>query len=93
MKKIVLTAATFLFASGMAFASSDHYGSGYNYSSGYSNAGHGYSMVNASATSDASYSVDLNATNSISTADGAPAVGTSNLDIPAPGYGQGIWGR
>ncbi|TGQ48084.1 MULTISPECIES: hypothetical protein [unclassified Mesorhizobium] len=91
MQKIVLTVATLLFASGMAFAGSDHYGSTYNHGS-YSNAGHGYSMAKVSATSDASYSVDLNATNSVSTADGAPAVGgTSNFDIPAAG--QGIWGR
>ena len=88
MLKIVLTTATFLFASGMAFAGSDHYGSDYNHGSGYSNTGH-YSMV-----SDNAYSVDLSVTKSIGTADSAPALGgNSSFDIPAPGYGQGIWGR
>jgi hypothetical protein len=83
MQKIVLTAATFLFASGMAFAGSDHYGSDFNHGSGYdySNPGH-YSMVKLSATSDDSYWVDLSGTASISTADSAPTY-----------YGQGIWGR
>ena len=86
MKKIVLTTTAFLFVSGMAFAGSDHYGSDYNYGSG-----HDYSMVKPSA---ASSSVDLSGTASISTGNSAPTVGgNSDFDIPASGYGQGIWGN
>ncbi|UVK38862.1 DUF680 domain-containing protein [Mesorhizobium sp. AR10] len=89
MKKIVLTTAAFLFVSGLAVAGSDHYGSDYNYGSG-----HDYPMVKPSAASDHSYSVDLSGTASISTVNSAPTVGgNSSFDIPAPGYGQGIWGR
>ena len=89
MKKILLTTAAFLFVSGMAFAGSDHYGSDYNYGSG-----HDYSIVKPSAASDNSSSVDLSGTASMDTVNNAPTVeGNSSFDIPAPGYGQGIWGR
>jgi hypothetical protein len=88
MHKIILATATFLFASGMAFAGSDHYGSDYSYGSGYPKTGH-HSMA-----SDNGYAVDLSGTASISTGEGAPtSKGNSIFDIPAPGYGQGIWGR
>ncbi|RJT39009.1 hypothetical protein D3227_15050 [Mesorhizobium waimense] len=89
MMKIVLTTATFLFASGMAFAGSDNYGTDYIPGAGsYPNAGH-HSMK-----SEGAYSVDLSSTASIGTADSAVAQkGNSSFDIPAPGYGQGIWGR
>ena len=67
----------------MAFAGSDHYGSG-----------HDYSVVKPSAASDQSYSVNLSGTASISTVNSASTVGgNSSFDIPAPGYGQGIWGN
>jgi hypothetical protein len=72
----------------MAFAGSDHYGSDYSHGSGHSNTGR-YSMM-----SDKGYAVDLSGTASVSTADSAPTSGgNSTFDIPAPGYGQGIWGR
>jgi hypothetical protein len=89
MKKIVLTTAAFLFVSGMAFAGSEHYGSDYNYGSG-----HDYAMVKPSVASNHAYSVDLSGTASISTVNSAPTVGgNSDFDIPASGYGQGIWGN
>lgn len=88
MLKIVLATAAFLFASGMAFAGSDHYGSDYSHGSGYPKTGH-HSMV-----SDDGYAVDPSGTASVNTADSAPSTaGDSIFDIPAPGYGQGIWGR
>ncbi|MBZ9811214.1 MULTISPECIES: hypothetical protein [unclassified Mesorhizobium] len=88
MRKIVLTTAAFLCASGMAFAGSDHYGSDFNHGSGYPNTGY-HSMV-----SDHGYAVDLIGTASVNTADSAQTLkGNSIFDIPGPGYGQGIWGR
>ena len=39
------------------------------------------------------YALDLGGTASVGTADSAPtSAGNSTFDIPAPGYGQGIWG-
>ena len=89
MKKIVLAAVALLSASGMAFAGSDNYGSGYiPYSDAYPSAGH-HSMA-----SDSGYSIDVRSTNSIAMPHGASAVGgTSAFDMPAAGYGQGIWGH
>lgn len=89
MKKIILAAIALLSASGMAFAGSDNYGTDYIPGAGsYPNAGH-HSMK-----SEGAYSVDLGSTASIGTADRAAAhKGNSSFDIPAPGYGQGIWGR
>ncbi|UVK37849.1 DUF680 domain-containing protein [Mesorhizobium sp. AR10] len=84
MKKIILTTAAFLFASGMAFAGSDHYGSGFvPGADAYPSTG------NHSMSSDSGYTVDLGSTASIGTAESA----TGGHSIPAPGYGQGIWGR
>ena len=89
MQKIILSTAAFLFVSGTAFAGSDHYGSDYNYGSG-----HDYAMVGSSPASDHSSSVGLSGTASISTVNSAATVGgKSDFDIPAPGYGQGIWGN
>lgn len=83
MKTIVLATVTLLSVSGMAFAGSDNYGSGYIPGSStyptYPGAGH---------------SVDMSSTKSISMAGSKSAAhGTSAFDMPAPGYGQGIWGR
>jgi hypothetical protein len=89
MQKIVLSTAAFLFLSGMAFAGSDHYGSDYNYGSG-----HDYSTVKPSIAPGDSYSVAPSGTKSLSTVNSAPTVkGNSSFEKPAPGYGQGIWGR
>lgn len=80
MKKIILATAAVLFASGMAFAGSDRFGADYIPAAGsYPNAGH-HSMVSGGANA-----VDPTATKSIGTADSS--------DIPAAGYGRGIWGR
>ncbi|CAH2403551.1 hypothetical protein [Mesorhizobium escarrei] len=87
MLKIILTTATLLLASGMAFAGSDHYGSDYSHGSFYPKTGH-QSMV-----SDNGYALDLSGTASVGAADSAPtSAGNSTFDIPAPGYGQGMWG-
>ena len=83
MKKIILATAAFLFASGTAFAGSDHFGSDFvPAASGYPTAG-SHLMVSGGA-------VDLSVTKSIT--DGA-AHGNATSGMPAPGYGQGIWGR
>ncbi|KQU83315.1 hypothetical protein ASD99_16675 [Mesorhizobium sp. Root695] len=81
MKKIILSIAAFLFASGMAFAGSDHFGSDFiPAASSYPTAG-SHSMVSGGAvgvtTSITDSAVEANATSG----------------MPAPGYGQGIWGR
>jgi hypothetical protein len=79
MKKIILATAAFLFASGMAFAGSDHFGSDFvPAASAYPNTG-SHSMASDGA-------VDMSVTDS--TTDGDATSG-----MPAPGYGQGIWGR
>lgn len=81
MKKIILATAAFLFASGMAFAGSDHFGSDFvPAASSYPTT---HSMVSGGA-------VDQSVTKSI-TDSAAEANATSGM--PAPGYGQGIWGR
>ena len=81
MKKIILTTAAFLFASGMAFAGSDHFGSDFvPAASSYPTT---HSMMSVGA-------VDQGVTKSI-TDSAAEANATSGM--PAPGYGQGIWGR
>lgn len=80
MKKIVLTIASLLFASSMAFAGSDHFGSDFVPAVGDYPTTH--SMVSGA--------VDMSATKSIA-ADSAAEKATSAM--PAPGYGQGIWGR
>ena len=81
MKKIVLSLATLLVASGMAFAGSDRFGSDYIPAAG------GYPTTHSMVSGGA---VDLSGTKSIT--DGA-AGGNAHSDMPAPGYGQGIWGR
>lgn len=89
MKKIILATVALLSASGMAFAGSDHYGSHYIPApDSYPASGH-YSME-----SDNAYSIDLNRTKSVGTVDDEKAMGGHSVfDKPAPGYGQGIWGR
>lgn len=80
MKKIILATA-FLFVSGMAFAGSDHFGSDFvPAASSYPTT---HSMMSGGA-------VDHSATKSIT--DGA-AEGSATSGMPAPGYGQGIWGH
>lgn len=83
MKKIVLTVASLLFASGMAFAGSDHFGSDFiPAASSYPTA---HAMMSGGAKA-----VVPSVTNSITDS----AMGAnSNSDMPAQGYGQGIWGR
>ncbi|MCZ8547821.1 hypothetical protein OOJ09_26860 [Mesorhizobium qingshengii] len=84
MKKIVLSLATLLFASGMAFAGSDRFGSDYIPAAGdYPTAGTHSMVYGASA-------VDLSGTKSVTD---SAAGGDSHSGMPAPGYGQGIWGR
>ncbi|MBZ9962705.1 DUF680 domain-containing protein [Mesorhizobium sp. BR1-1-2] len=83
MKKIVLTVASLLFASGMAFAGSDHFGSDFI------PAANSYPTTHAMMSGGAKTAVP-SVTNSIT--DSAMA-GNSTSDMPAPGYGQGIWGR
>ncbi|ANT53396.1 DUF680 domain-containing protein [Mesorhizobium amorphae] len=89
MKKIILATVALLSASGMAFAGSDHYGSQFIPGpDSYPVTGH------SSMASDNGYSIDLKSTKSIGTNDGEKALaGSSAFDKPAPGYGQGIWGR
>lgn len=79
MKKIILTTAAFLFASGMAFAGSDHFGSDFVPAAG------SYPTTHSMASSKA---VDPTVTQSIK----ASKAGQSNLDMPTE-YGQGIWGH
>ena len=80
MKKIILATAAFLFASGMAFAGSDHFGSDIPAAGSYPTT---HSMASDGA-------VDLGVTSSITD---SVAEGTATSGMPAPGYGQGIWGR
>ena len=81
MKKIILATAAFLFASGMAFAGSDHFGSDFvPAASSYPTT---HSMMSGGA-------VDHSVTQSIT--DGA-AEADATSGMPAPGYGQGIWGH
>lgn len=85
MKKIVLSLATLLLASGMAFAGSDHFGSDFIPAAGsYPTAG-SHSMMYGGANA-----VDLSGTKSVTD---SMAWGNANSGMPAPGYGQGIWGR
>ena len=81
MKKIILATAAFLFASGMAFAGSDHFGSDFV------PAASSYPTTHSMMSNGA---VDHSATKSI-TDSAAESNATSGM--PAPGYGQGIWGR
>ncbi|MBZ9807285.1 hypothetical protein LB542_26145 [Mesorhizobium sp. BR1-1-9] len=83
MKKIVLTVASLLFASGMAFAGSDHFGSDFI------PAASSYPTTHAMMSGGAKAAVP-SVTNSI--ADSAMGA-NSNSDMPAQDYGQGIWGR
>ncbi|RRI07881.1 hypothetical protein EH240_01190 [Mesorhizobium tamadayense] len=87
--KIILATVALLSASGMAFTASDNYGSGYvPGTDAYPSTG-GHSMA-----SDNAYSLDLGNTNNIGMARSESAAsGNSAFDIPAAGYGQGIWGR
>ncbi|MET2825688.1 hypothetical protein [Mesorhizobium shangrilense] len=87
MKKIVLAVATVLFASGMAFAGSDYYGSDHNHGFDQSNTGH-HAMV-----SDSAHGVDPIGTESISTADSAPALGGNPYSGIPTISGQGVWGH
>jgi hypothetical protein len=85
MKKIVLAMVSLLFASGMAFAGSDHFGSDFiPAASSYPTAG-SHAMVSGGANA-----VDLSGTKS--STDSA-AEGNATSGMPAPGYGQGIWGH
>ena len=79
MKKVILAAAAFLFASGMAFAGSDHFGSDFVPAAG------SYPTTHSMMSSKA---VDPSVTKSIT----GSAAGQSILDMPAE-YGQGIWGH
>lgn len=81
MKKIVLTIASLLFASGMAFAGSDHFNADFVPAAG------SYSTTHAMVSGGAK-AVDPSMTKSTTDS----AMGT-NSGMPAPGYGQGIWGR
>lgn len=85
MKKIVLTIAASLFASGMAFAGSEHFGSDFIPAAGSYPTTAYHSMVSGGAKA-----VDQSVTKSITD---SAAAGNANSDMPAPGYGQGIWGR
>ncbi|PWJ94786.1 hypothetical protein C8D77_1011472 [Mesorhizobium loti] len=81
MKKIIFSIAAFLFASGMAFAGSDHFDSDFVPAAGsYPTAG-SHSMISGGAVS---------VTKSITD---STVEGTATSGMPAPGYGQGIWGR
>jgi len=81
MKKIVLTTASLLFASGVAFAGSDHFGSDFVPAAG------GYPATHAMMSG--AKAVDPRVTHSIT--DNA-ASGQPRLDMPADS-GQGIWGH
>jgi len=81
MKKIVLTIASLLFASGMAFAGSDHFGSDFVPAAG------GYPATHAMMSG--AKAVDPRVTQSITD---STVAGQSHLDMPADS-GQGIWGH
>lgn len=81
MKKVILAAAAFLFASGMAFAGSDHFGSEFAPTAG------NYPTTHSMTSSKA---IDPSVTRSVA---GSKAAGNATSGMPAPGYGQGIWGR
>lgn len=83
MKKIVLTIAAVLFASGTAFAGSDRYGTDYVPAAGSYPTTTTHSMMSGGAP-------DMSGTKGIT--DGA-VEGSANSSMPAPGYGQGIWGN
>ncbi|TPN82685.1 DUF680 domain-containing protein [Mesorhizobium sp. CU2] len=77
MKTIILASIALLSVSGAAFAGSDNFGSDYVPGAG-SYPGTGHHAM-----------LDMSTTNSIGKAAGE----NSTVDKPAPGYGQGIWGR
>ncbi|MCA0045782.1 hypothetical protein LB577_02235 [Mesorhizobium sp. B283B1A] len=84
MKKIVLTIAAVLFASGTAFAGSDHFfGTDYVPAAGSYPTTTTHSMMSGGAP-------DMIGTKSIT---GSAVEGNANSGMPAPGYGQGIWGN
>ncbi|MDX8447026.1 hypothetical protein [Mesorhizobium captivum] len=87
--KIILATVALLSASGMAFAGSDNYGSGYIPGSD------SYPSTDRDAmASDNAYTLDLGSTHSVGTVRSESAVGgNSAFDVPAAGYGQGIWGH
>lgn len=82
MKKIVLSIASLLLASGMAVAGSDHFGSDFIPAAG--------SYPTTVSHPMASGAVDLGATKSITD---AAAAATSGAGMTAPASGQGIWGH
>ncbi|UVK51718.1 DUF680 domain-containing protein [Mesorhizobium sp. AR02] len=87
MKKIILSIAALLFASGMAFAGSDHFGSDFvpaasSYPTTHSMGSGGAKAVDQSVTKSVTKSITDSA-----------AEGSATSGMPAPGYGQGIWGH
>ncbi len=85
MKTIILASIALLSVSGMAFAGSDNFGSSYiPGSDSYPGA------VHHAMASHAGHALDMKSTGTVA---GESTDGNSAFDMPAPGYGQGIWGR
>ena len=77
MKTIILASIALLSVSATAFAGSDNFGSGYVPGADSYPSKGHHAMVDTTTTNSTGKIADENST----------------FDKPAPGYGQGIWGR